>query len=294
MLEFLYKKDVIILSYKIYDRESVNSILPDRKTDSHKGDYGRILLLCGSVGYTGAAALCALGALRSGAGLVYVGVPKSIYHIEAVKLTEAIVFPLPDRVGMFASSAIKHVSKILGNMDAVLLGPGVNRGKGVEKLLLYVLKNFCGPVILDADGINLICNHKDVLRGRKYPTILTPHVGEFIRLGGKLTESREEDASSMARELNSIILLKGHETFITDGCKCICTRTGNPGMATGGSGDVLAGIIASFVGQGIPCLEAAACAAWLAGAAGDLCAEKFGQYGMLPSDVLSELPRLMK
>lgn len=282
------------MEIKTYNRETVLSILPDRNVNAHKGNFGKVLLLCGSVGYTGAAALSAMGALRSGGGLVFVGVPNSIYHIEAVKLTEAIAFPLPDKQGMFAGKSIKIISEKMAEMDAVLIGPGIGRGKAVEKLLLYVLNNYTGPIVLDADGINLICKHKDVLRGRKYPTILTPHAGEFIRLGGELTDQRGYDAARIAKDLNCIVLLKGHETFVTDGKTCICTCTGNPGMATGGSGDVLAGIITSLIGQGIPCLEAAACAAWLAGAAGDACAEKMGQYGMLPSDVLLELPRQMK
>ena len=282
------------MDFNIYDHKTVLSLLPERNKHAHKGNFGKILLLCGSVGYTGAATLSAMGALRSGAGLVYVGVPKSIYNIEAVKLTEAIVLPLCDKGGMFSSRAIHEVSRRMHDMDAILIGPGINRGKGVEKFLLYILKNYSGPIVLDADGINLVCNHKDVLRGRKHPTILTPHIGEFIRLGGELTDHRSNDAIKMAKELNCIVLLKGHETFITDGERCICTRTGNPGMATGGSGDVLAGIITSLIGQGIPCMEAAAFAAGLAGAAGDLCAEKICQYGILPSDVLVELPRLMK
>lgn len=278
----------------VYDHDMVLSQLPDRDPDAHKGDFGRILLLCGSVGYTGAAALSAMGALRSGAGLVYVGVPSAIYTIEAIKLTEAMVFPLPDSNGMVSSEAIPIVSQRLDNMDAVLMGPGMGCSEGGSKLIRYVLEHYRGPVILDADGINMIAQHKDVLRGRAYPTVLTPHPGEFARLGGTLTQNRAEDACNMARELNCIVLLKGHETVISDGQHCILTQTGNPGMATGGSGDVLAGMITSLIGQGIPCLEAAACGAWLAGAAGDLCAREIGQYGMLPTDVLEVLPRLMK
>ena len=269
-------------------------MLPDRKKDAHKGDFGKLLLLCGSRGYTGAAALAAMGALRSGAGLVYLGVPESIYAIEAVKLTEPIVFPLADEDGKFSFHAIPQVMQLLPKMDAVLIGPGVGHSDGVIDLLRSVLQEFCGPVVVDADGINALSRHMDILREKHYPTILTPHEGEFRRLGGDLTVGREAAAVSLAREYGCILCLKGHATVITDGTNTYCNPTGNPGMAVGGSGDVLSGMVVSLVGQGIPPLEATACAAYLHGAAGDLCAEKMGQYGMLPSDLLEVLPRLMK
>lgn len=278
----------------VLNHESVLSCLPDRKPDSHKGDYGRILLLCGSMGYTGAAALAAMGALRAGAGLVYLGVPQSIYAIEAVKLTEAVVFPLPDRDGMLDASALDKLLPMLENMDAVLMGPGLGVSQGTEAVVTTVLRQYDGPVVLDADGINLMTAHKDILRGRTAPTILTPHAGEFVRFGGVLSEDRTESALKLAVELGCLVLLKGHRTVITDGHRIYVNPTGNPGMAVGGSGDVLAGMIVSLLGQGIEPLAATACAAWLHGAAGDRCAQTLGQYGMLPSDMLQELPRLMK
>ena len=272
----------------------VLDLLPDRKADSHKGDYGKILLLCGSRGYTGAAALAAMGALRSGAGLVYLGVPESIYAIEAVKLTEPIVFPLADEDGKFSFHAIPQVMQLLPKMDAVLIGPGVGRSEGVIDLLRSVLQEFCGPVVVDADGINLLAEHKDILRGRKGVTILTPHVGEFQRLTGTVISDRVEDAKALSSQMGCIMVLKGHNTVITDGATTYINPTGNPGMAVGGSGDVLAGIIVSLLGQGLEPLEAAAAGTWLHGAAGDRCASEFGQYGMLPSDMIQQLPRLMK
>lgn len=276
------------------DHEKVLSILPDRKPDSHKGDYGRILLLCGSRGYTGAAALAARGALRCGAGLVYLGVPESIYEIEARKLDEPVVFPLPDENGMLSKEAAPIVSEKLKNMDAVLIGPGLGQSEGTLAVLKTVLQEYKGTVVVDADGINLLAAHKDLLRGRAHPTILTPHDGEFGRIGGVLTENREESAMRFAREEGCILLLKGHRTVITDGNICYRNCTGNPGMAVGGSGDVLAGMITALLGQGIEPVEAAACAAWLHGAAGDLCAKEKGQYAMLPTDMVEALPRLLK
>lgn len=274
--------------------EQVLSILPDRAENAHKGDFGKILLLCGSKGYTGAAALAAMGALRSGAGLVFLGVPESIYAIEAVKLTEAIVFPLPDEGGKLSAEAIPEILERLPKMDAVVLGCGLGQSPATFEVVKAVLENAACPVVLDADGINLIAAHKDILRGRTGTTILTPHAGEFARLGGHLGEDRVKAAEKQAKDLGCILLLKGHETVITDGETTYINPTGNPGMAVGGSGDVLAGIIGSFLGQGIPPLEAAACGAWVHGAAGDLCAAEIGQYGMLPTDMVNALPRLLK
>lgn len=272
----------------------VLSILPDRDPWGHKGSFGKILLLCGSRGFTGAAYLASMGALRSGAGLTFLGVPESIYDIEAVKLNEPVVFPLPDTDGRLSILAIPEIEKRLPQMDAVLVGCGLGQSPGTLEVVKTVLEKAYCPVVLDADGINVLAKHKDVLRGRQHPTILTPHDGEFLRFGGTIGKDRMASAAYCAREWNSIVLLKGHETCITDGGIGYRNRTGNPGMAVGGSGDVLAGILVSLLGQGIAPLEAAACAAFLHGAAGDLCAKELGQYGMLPTDMLKVLPRLLK
>lgn len=276
------------------NHEQILNILPDRDENAHKGDFGKILLLCGSRGYTGAAYLAAMGALRSGAGLTFLGVPESIYAIEAVKLSVPIVFPLPDEAGKLSVAAIPEILERLPQMDAVLTGPGLGQSEGTFQVVRSVLENAACPVVLDADGINVIAAHKDILRGRTNPTILTPHDGEFARLGGIIGDDRSAAAAEMARELGCTVLLKGHRTVITDGETTYINHTGNPGMAVGGSGDVLAGIIVSLLGQGIDPLEAAACGAWLHGAAGDLCAAEIGQYGMLPGDMASVLPRLLK
>lgn len=276
------------------NHEQILNILPDRDENAHKGDFGKILLLCGSRGYTGAAYLAAMGALRSGAGLTFLGVPESIYAIEAVKLSVPIVFPLPDEAGKLSVAAIPEILERLPQMDAVLTGPGLGQSEGTFQVVRSVLENAACPVVLDADGINVIAAHKDILRGRTNPTILTPHDGEFARLGGIIGDDRSAAAAEMARELGCTVLLKGHRTVIADGETTYINHTGNPGMAVGGSGDVLAGIIVSLLGQGIDPLEAAACGAWLHGAAGDLCAAEIGQYGMLPGDMASVLPRLLK
>ena len=276
------------------NHELVLSLLPDRNPWGHKGNFGKLLLLCGSRGYTGAAFFAAVGALRAGAGLVFLGVPESIYGIEAVKLNEPVIFPLPDAGGRLSADAVPEILTRFPQMDAVLVGPGLGQSEGTLAVVRAVLEKAECPVVVDADGINVLSAHRDLLRGRKSPTILTPHDGEFARLGGVIGEDRMSAAAALAEELGCVVLLKGHETCITDGTDGYLNPTGNPGMAVGGSGDVLAGVITALLGAGLPPLEAAACGAWLHGAAGDRCAAELGQYGMLPTDMLSALPRLMK
>lgn len=268
--------------------------LPRRPAEAHKGNFGRILLLCGSLGYTGAAYLSAMGALRSGAGLVYLGVPESIYAIEAIKLNEAIVFPLPESDGKLSEAAIPEIRSRMAKMDAVLIGPGLGRSEAVAAVVRTVLREFTGPVVVDADGINEIASHMDIVRERRYPTVFTPHPGEFSTMGGDTAADRVTAAKCMAEDLGITLVLKGHKTVVTDGKTVYVNPTGNPGMAVGGSGDVLSGIIVSLIGQGLSPLTAAACGVYLHGLSGDVCAKRMGQYGMLPGDMLGELPRLMK
>ena len=282
------------MEIKELNHESVLSLLPDRDPWGHKGTFGKVLLLCGSRGFTGAAYLAAMGALRTGAGLVFLGVPECIYAIEAVKLNEPVVFPLPEEDGKLSEEAIPEILQRLPQMDAVLIGCGLGQSEGTLAVVIAVLENARCPVVVDADGINVLSAHKDILRGRQHPTVLTPHDGEFVRIGGVLQEDRMESAAALALDLGCIVLLKGHRTCITDGRTGCRNTTGNPGMAVGGSGDVLAGMIVSLLGQGLDPMEAAACGAWIHGAAGDLCAGELGQYAMLPTDMLNALPRLLK
>ena len=282
------------MTMKALNHQKVLDLLPDRDPWGHKGDFGKLLLLCGSRGYTGAAYFAAMGALRSGAGLVFLGVPESVYEIEAVKLNEPVVFPLPQTDGKLSEAAVPEILKLLPKTDAVLIGCGLGQSEGVRSVVKAVLENAQCPVVLDADGINLMAGHMDIVRGREYPTILTPHDGEYLRLGGTLDKDRLLSAAEFARDTNCILVLKGHETCITDGSTHYVNHTGNPGMAVGGSGDLLAGVIVSLLGQGIAPIEAAACGVWLHGAAGDMAAGDLGQFGMLPTDMLHYLPRLMK
>ena len=274
----------------------VDRLLPRRPRSAHKGDFGRVLILAGSVGYTGAPALAARAALRSGAGLIFVGTPKTVYPIVAAKLDEPMVFPLPARAdGMLSVAAIPQVKARLSGCDAVLVGPGLGRGAAILPIVETVLAQAACPVILDADGINALEGHIDVLRRKRCPVILTPHDGEFRRLGGDPSaEKRFSSAQQLAAEYSVTLLLKGHRTLVFGDGKVYLNTTGNPGMATGGSGDVLAGILLSLLGQGVSPTEAAAAAAWLHGAAGDLCADTVGEYGMSPGDVVEALPQFLK
>ena len=180
-------------------------------------------------------------------------------------------------------------------MDAVLFGCGVGQSEELWLLLKWLFLNCRVPLVLDADGINLLAQHMDVLRGSKCPVILTPHDGEFRRLGGDpKANDRVGEAMRFALDTGTILLLKGHRTIITDGQNVYRNTTGNPGLATGGSGDVLSGVIVSLLGQHVMPLEAAAASAWLHGAAGDLAAREIGEYGMIPEDIIERLPRLLR
>jgi len=271
----------------------VRAMLPARKPDAHKGNFGRVLLLCGSVGYTGAAALSAKGALRCGSGLVYLGVPEPVYPILAAKLDEPVVFPLSSEKGMLSASASGEILLRLQTADAVLVGPGLGQSEGTLACLRTVMENSRVPVVVDADGINLLSRHIDVLRESACPAILTPHPGEFRRLAGEICPDREQAACRFAAETGCVCVLKGSGTVVTDGKSVLVNTTGNPGMAVGGSGDVLAGMLVSLLGQGLKPMDAACAAVYLHGAAGDLCARELGQYGMLPTDMLCALPRLL-
>lgn len=290
------------LDVRILEWEDISALMPPRNVFSHKGDFGKVMLLCGAVGYTGAAAMTAQAALRCGSGLVFTLVPESIWVVLASKLTEAMVFPLPcDQAGRVSLAAKDAVLSRLAGCDCALLGPGLGRSEELNALLWELVEQSKIPLILDADGLNAFAGHIDRLRGAACPLILTPHDGEFARLMPEAPPLPREDvtarceaAARLAEKAGAIVLLKGHRTVITDGKTFYVNQTGNPGMATGGSGDVLAGMILSLLGQGVAPLEAAALGAYLHGAAGDLCANELGQRGMLPGDMIMAVTRLLK
>ncbi len=289
-------KDTVEFDGEYVTEKMVFSWLPKGNLESHKGDYGKDLLLCGSKGYTGAAALAAKGALRTGAGLVYLGVPEAVYPILASKLDEPVVFPLPSNGnGRFARMAVEDIIENLRDKDAVLVGPGMGRCYDTEAVVDAVLENARCPIVLDADGINVLEGHIDRLDRAAAPVVLTPHEGEFRRLGGDLSMGRMAGARALAEKTGAVVVLKGYRTITAapDG-RIYVNSTGNPGMATGGSGDVLSGILTCLLGQGMEPAEAAAAAVWLHGRAGDIAEQRLGRRSMLPSDMIDALSAILR
>ncbi|HHU05234.1 MAG TPA: NAD(P)H-hydrate dehydratase [Clostridiales bacterium] len=283
------------MEIKALTRESLSGTLPERRRDSSKGDYGRTLLLCGSVGYTGAPFLAAEAAVRSGAGLVFLGVPRDIYEIIAVKLNEAMPFPLPSENGMLSSRSAELILERLEKCDVCLVGPGLGRSRGVSEVLFEIIRNSRVPLVIDADGINALSANINILDEAACPIILTPHEGEFKRLGGDLSMGREKGALEFVKAHSCTLVLKGSGTVIAFGDGTLARNTtGNPGMAKGGSGDVLAGMITALLGQKIPLKSAVSAAVWLHGRTGDLLCEELGEYSMTPTDLVYALPRAFK
>lgn len=279
----------------VTDRVLAKTCYPRRARNTHKGNYGKVLLLCGSRGYTGAAAMAVRAALRAGSGLAYLGVPESIYPILAAKLDAAVVFPLPEEAGQLSERAIPEILERLSAMDACLLGPGLGRSESVEAVCRAVLSAAQCPTVLDADGITALSRHMDMLQSTSAPLVLTPHDGEAARLGlHPEPEARLQAARAFAQEHGLTLLLKGYRTVVTDGEELYVNCTGNPGMAVGGSGDVLAGILVSLLGRGIAPVQAAAAAAWLHGAAGDCAAAHIGEAPLLPGDLTDALCEIIR
>ncbi len=269
----------------------VKNALPTRRRDAHKGDFGRVHLLAGSERYTGAAYFAAHAAVRSGSGLVFLHVPRVIWPILAGKCHEAMVWRMPEIYD--ADTQLQRVA----DADAVLIGPGLGREDARDAFVRTLIESISAPLVLDADGINLIASHTHILNGRaERLTVLTPHEGEFSRLlGGAPVSDREAQAKRFASEHGCVLVLKGHRTLTAfpDG-EVFENSTGNPGMAKGGSGDVLAGMITSLLGQGLPPKRAVPAAVFLHGRAGDLAAEALGEYGMTPTDLLERIPKAMQ
>ena len=281
----------------ITTREYVASHLPPRAADSHKGTYGTLLTVCGSYGMAGAALLCARGALRSGVGLLRAALPHSVYPLLVEAIPEAVFCPVAEQAGGFCAAAIPALEEALTTADAVVLGCGLGRGEGQTAVVRHSLAHSTVPVILDAEGINAVTPHIVREEARSAPLILTPHPGEMARLTGLTVPQVQADrvaaASRLAQDTGAVVVLKGHRTLIAapDG-RLTENPTGNPGMATGGSGDVLAGIIGSLVAQGLSPYDAAVCGVYLHGAAGDRAAATHSRRGMLPTDLIEELGSL--
>ena len=272
----------------------VRRSLPRRDPEGHKGTFGKVLCVCGSVGYTGAPIFAGRGAVRTGSGLVFLAVPESVWPVAAVKSDEAMPFPMPEAEGRLSLLAEEPIRRRAESCDAVLIGCGLGRGWQTDALVRNLL-TIEKPLVLDADGLNALSGREELLQKRAAPTILTPHEGEFLRLGGDLSAGREAAAAAFSEKYGVYLVLKGHRTVVAapDG-RLAVNGTGNSGMAKGGSGDVLAGMILSLLGQGCGAFEACGAGVWLHGRAGDLAAADKGERGMTPTDLLEQIPYAMK
>lgn len=273
--------------------------LPRRAATAHKGDFGRVLILAGSRGMAGAAALAGDAALRAGAGLVTIATPQSVYPIVAAKVTCCTTHPLPETpVGTFSERGAGAILELAKSFDVVALGPGLGRHEGTWRLARLLAAGIRKPMVIDADGLNALAEKPHCLRNAPAPRVLTPHPGEMARLThltiGEVQSSRRKVAEWVARHYRAVVLLKGHGTIVTDGTRIRINTTGNPGMATGGTGDVLTGVLAALIGQGLSPFDAALLAAHVHGLAGDLAAREFGEVSMIATDVLDKLPEAMR
>lgn len=258
-------------------------LLPRRNPNGHKGAFGKVLVLGGAVGYTGAPVYAGEAAMRCGSGLVFVGVPEAVYPIVATRCAASMAFPLPRNYEAIQEKA--------ASCDAILLGPGLGSDPWMRDMVRWLLKDLSVPVVLDADGINAAASHIDILKARSAPTVVTPHEAEFTRLGGDLSLGREAAAAAFARETGCVTVLKGPATLVAapDGTLRRNT-TGSCALSKGGSGDVLAGMVLSLIGQGTAPFDAAALAVWLHGRSGDLCESRLTAYGVIPPDVVETIP----
>lgn len=283
------------------EEAAVRSWFAPRDPVSNKGDYGHLLSVCGSRNMPGAAVLAAQGAVAMGAGLVTAAFPQGAYAAVASKLTEPLLLPLyANRQGTFAQAALPELRAAMEKASAILVGCGLGVNDDTALLVSEILCAASCPVILDADGINIAAAHIDMLKAAKAPLILTPHPGEMARLCGCTAAEIQADRTGAARlfaqEYGVTLVLKGANTVVADGrsASLLVNRTGNPGMAKGGSGDLLAGMLASLAAQGMEPLKAAAAAVFLHGLAGDEAAKRYSMCGMTPTLMAGELPVLLR
>jgi len=273
---------------------------PKRSVDAHKGNFGHVLVVAGSGGGTGAAYLTSQAAALSGSGLVTLAVGRSIFPIMASKLTEVMVRPFFETKDWSLSLiAEKDIINFSDKADVLAVGPGISQNKETQGLVRNLIAKIEKPVVLDADGINACVGHIDVLRAAKSRLILTPHAGEMARLIGQdikyIGQNRKDVALKFAAEYNTVLVLKGHGTVVAGPKGDIyINETGNPGMATGGSGDVLTGIISSFIGQGVGPFEAAVLGVYFHGLAGDMAVREKGALSLIATDLLNKLPEVLK
>jgi ADP-dependent NAD(P)H-hydrate dehydratase / NAD(P)H-hydrate epimerase len=287
----------------LIDDELVAELLPERKPDGHKGDFGKLLIIAGSSGYTGAAALSSLAAARSGCGLIKLGCPATLQSIFAEKLTEVMTIPLPDvgKKGALALRGFGEIKQWVDQHDAIAIGPGLGQHHETKELMHRIVTWLTKAAVIDADGLNAFAGTPELIANRpgNAPLVITPHPGEFTRLTGKAVpqdiQARIQMSLEAARELRVVLVLKGSPTLVAspEG-KCYLNPTGNSGMAKGGSGDVLTGMIGSFLAQGCEPLDAAIVSVYLHGVAGDFAADTLTERSMIAGDVVAFLPAAFK
>ncbi|MDP3732876.1 MAG: NAD(P)H-hydrate dehydratase [Candidatus Omnitrophota bacterium] len=280
------------------------TLLLRRKPNAYKGDFGHIFILSGSERFSGAAVLCSEAAMRSGAGLVTLGIPKSLNRaIIKIKPKEVMTFPLPETSdGTLSLSGYKKIKDFVKSIDVLVVGPGLSQNKSTQGLVRKVVSKIGKPMVVDADGLNALVGHLKMLSAvscQLSAKILTPHSGEMARLMGmsikRVQADRKGIAKKFAEDYKVTVVLKGDNTVVADyNGNLYINKTGNPGMATAGSGDVLAGMIAALLGQGLSKFEASKYAVYLHGLAGDLAAKEKTQMGMIASDIIDKIPEAIK
>lgn len=285
------------------DQSYVKKYIKRRLPASHKGDYGHVLIIAGGAGMAGACCFAAKAALRTGSGLVYVCTPEKNFQVLQINVPEAICVTW-DQVRKKLMDPVPVPGAHFGSYDVIAFGPGMGTSDEAKNMLDTVLSFYDGPLVLDADGLNIIAED-DGLREKFFAyqgdKVITPHQGEAVRLlsGARLgTGDREDVATALSVGYNTITVLKGHETLVARRsgieAEILKNTTGNPGMATAGSGDVLTGMIASLSGQKLPLFEASCCGVYLHGSAGDMAAREKGEYGMIASDIIGYIPYAIK
>ncbi|MCD6086958.1 MAG: NAD(P)H-hydrate dehydratase [Candidatus Hydrothermae bacterium] len=276
------------------EEDDVREILPVRLGNEHKGDVGRVLVIAGSRGFTGAASLTSMASMRMGAGLTYLAIPESLNPILEAKVTEVITLPVAEVDGSISEDAVDRLLDE-GKYDSIAIGPGLSRKESAVRAVSRLLEKYRGPLVIDADGVWALKGKLELLKGREVPPILTPHPGELGHLldltPDEINRRRMEVASEFAVKHGVVLVLKGAPTVIgTPGGFLWINTTGNPGLASGGTGDVLTGMIASLLAQGVPPVESAIAGVYLHGLAGDLAAADLSEYSLMAGDLLDYIP----
>jgi ADP-dependent NAD(P)H-hydrate dehydratase len=272
-------------------------ILGPRPRDGHKGRFGHVLVIAGSRGMAGAAALCGAGALRSGAGLVRVATAAEVQPTVASFEPSFMTYPLPcDPLGrILFETARPDLERLIEPANVIAVGPGIGQSQESAKLLRFLILETDKPLVIDADGLNALVGQTELLSGLKRPVVITPHPGEFARLSGAPVKTVQAERIERAAALAAIaeplvVVLKGAGTVVSDGKRYYVNTTGNPGMATGGTGDVLTGVIAALLGQKLPAFEAAQLGVFIHGVAGDVARDQHGETGLIAGDIVDALP----